>query len=228
MNSAQNHNIINALAIVILFLTPTLNWAEIKSTGIGLRGSYYGSGDQEMEFVSVDYQEHVQNSNVGAGGGLFIFSRFSDQFFVEFTIGGLARVNTEHKVWFDEEVEVFSAVPMLVGIKYDILPLKSKSSLRPYISFGPGAYILSDVQVRRKFGVERGHVSTSMRGGVHAGAGFNFFFTESFGLNFETKYHLVDFDPDNSRTGVEIGIGLVFMWGEYETNNHQVPLSLIR
>ena len=227
MNSERSNSKIYFGIMLLLLLIPGVHQAQIKSTGIGLRGSYYGTGDKDMEFVNVEYHEFTHSADVGAGGSLFLFSRFADQWFVEFTVGGLARVNAEQKVWFDEEVEVFSVVPMLVGIKYDILPLRSKSLLRPYVSIGPGAYIVSDVLVQRKFGIEHGHVRTRVRGGLHAGAGFNFFFTESFGLNFETKYHLVDFDPDNNRTGFELGIGLLFMWGEYETaNKNQVSFNI--
>ena len=226
MKSTTNWTKAFSIILLLVLTSPLISQTQIKSTGIGVRGSYYGTGDQEMEFVSVDFEDHIQSANVGAGGSLFIFSRYADQFFMEFTVGGLARVNTEHKVWLDEEVEVFSAVPMLVGVKYDILPIKSKSFLRPYISFGPGAYIISDVQVRRVHGVEHGHISTKVRGGAHAAAGFNFFFTETFGLNFETKYHLVDFDPNHNRTGYELGIGLLVMWGDYEDNSHQVSLNI--
>ena len=228
MNYLQIRNIVSIVVLIIIGVIPVLGQSQIKSTGIGLRGSYYGTGDQEMEFVSVDYEEYVHSADVGAGGGIFLFSRFADQFFAEFTVGGLARVSTEQQVWFDEEVEVFSAVPILFGVKYDILPIKSKSFLRPYISFGPGAYIISDVFVKRTFGVEHAHVKTKVRGGAHAAAGFNFFFTESFGLNFEAKYHLVDFDPDNSRTGIELGLGLLFMWGEYETKTKPISFNIIR
>jgi outer membrane protein W len=226
MKSTTNWTKASAIILLLVLISPLISQAQIKSTGIGVRGSYYGNGDQEMEFVSVDFEDHMQSANVGAGGSLFIFSRFADQWFMEFTVGGLARVNTEHKVWLDEEVEVFSAVPMLVGVKYDILPLKSKSFLRPYISIGPGVYIISDVQVQRVHGIEHGHVSTKVRGGAHAAAGFNFFFTETFGLNFETKYHMVDFDPNHNRSGYELGIGLLVMWGDYEDNSHQVSLNI--
>ena len=226
MKSTTNWTKAFSIILVFVLISPLISQTQIKSTGIGVRGSYYGTGDQEMEFVSVDFEDHIQSANIGAGGSLFIFSRFADQFFMEFTVGGLARVNTEHKVWLDEEIEVFSAVPMLVGVKYDILPIKSKSFLRPYISAGPGAYIISDVQVQRAHGIERGHISTKVRGGAHAAAGFNFFFTETFGLNFETKYHLVDFDPNHNRSGYELGIGLLVMWGDYEDNSHQVSLNI--
>jgi outer membrane protein W len=216
MKSTDVNNKYLKTLLLLALLAPAFLYGQYKSTGIGVRGAYYSSGDQEMEFVSVEYDRYSTGTNVGAGGSLFIFSRVSDHFLIEFTVGGLARVNTESKVCFDEEVEVFSAVPMLVGAKYDILPLNSKSNLRPYLSIGPGAYILSDVFVKSKFGVDHGYVKTSVRGGMHAGAGFNFFFTETFGLNFETKYHMVDFNPDHNRSGYELGLGLVFMWGDYE------------
>jgi hypothetical protein len=126
----------------------------------------------------------------------------------------------------DEEVEVFSAVPLLTGIRIDLLPVNSPSIIKPYISAGPGAYILSDIHVIREFGVEKGTIKTWLAGGGYAAAGLNLYFTPGFALNFEAKYHLVDFDSSHDRSGVDVGLGLVFLWGSYTPTSKEVVLNI--
>ena len=67
---------------------------------------------------------------------------------------------------------------------------------------------------------------TRLSGGGYAAAGLNLHFTPSFALNFEAKYHLVDFDVNHDRSGVDIGLGLVFLWGNYAPTSRNIPLNI--
>ena len=118
----------------------------------------------------------------------------------------------DHKWHLEEEVEVFAAVPLLAGIRMDILPIQVQSVIRPYVAGGLGTYILSDIHVIKEYGVERGTVQTSLSPGGYAAAGLNIHFSPAVALNFEAKYHVVDFDVDHNRSGVEVGLGMVFFW----------------
>jgi hypothetical protein len=69
-------------------------------------------------------------------------------------------------------------------------------------------------------------VDTKLAPGGYAAAGFNLFFSPGFALNFEGKYHFVDFDSNHNRSGAEIGLGLVFLWGSYEPTSKQILLNV--
>jgi len=199
---------------------------EIKSTGIGFRLSYYDVGNHSTKFERIGYMNVSAEANGGAGVTFFVFSRFTDRFSVEFSVGGLAEFSAKQKWHMDEEVDVFSAVPLLTGIRLDLLPVSSSSIIKPYVSAGPGAYIISDIHIEHENGLERGTINTRLAGGGYAAAGLNLYFTPSFALNFEAKYHLVDFDVDHDRSGVDIGLGLVFLWGNYVPTSRNIVLKI--
>ena len=126
----------------------------------------------------------------------------------------------------NEEVEVFSAVPLLTGLRIELLPLNSQGIIKPYISAGPGAYILSDVHVIREFGGEKATVDTKLAPGGYAALGFNLHFSPGVALNFEAKYHFVDFDSSHNRSGADVGLGMVFLWGSYTPTKKQLQLDI--
>jgi hypothetical protein len=199
---------------------------DIRATGAGFRISYYDAGTHTATFERIHYTNYSTQAKGGGGITFFIYSRFADKFSVEFSAAGLARFSANQKWHMDEEVEVFSAVPLLTGIRVDLLPLTSQGIIKPYISAGPGAYILSDVHVIREFGVEKATVDTKLAPGGYAAAGFNLFFSPGIALNFEGKYHFVDFDSSHNRSGAEVGLGLVFLWGSYEPTSKQILLNI--
>jgi hypothetical protein len=213
--------------IAILFLTiSAYSQDEIRSTGIGFRLSYYDAGNHSATFERIGYENFSTRAKGGGGVTFFIFSRFSDNLSIEFSAAGLARFTADQKWHLDEEVEVFSAVPLLTGIRVDLLPVNSPSIIKPYVSAGPGAYILSDVHVVREFGVERGTINTSLAPGGYAAAGLNFYISAGIALNFEAKYHMVDFDSSHDRSGVDVGLGMVFLWGSYTPTSKKILLDI--
>ena len=109
----------------------------------------------------------------------------------------------------------------------DLLPVRSQSMIKPYIGGGLGTYILSDIHVVKEFGVERGTVETNLSPGGYGAAGLNIHFSPSVALNFEAKYHMVDFDVDHNRSGVEVGLGMVFFWGSYTPDDQHVSLNIM-
>jgi len=218
--------IILTILIITLLFIQVYGQDEIRSTGIGFRISYYDAGSHSAKFERIGYVNYSTEANGGAGVTLFIFSRFTDRLSIEFSAGGLARFSANQKWYMDEEVEVFSAVPLLTGIRVDLLPVNTSSIIKPYVSAGPGAYILSDIHVVREFGVERGTIDTRLAGGGYAAAGLNLHFSPGVALNFESKYHMVDFDVNHDRSGVDIGLGMVFLWGSYAPTSRQILLNI--
>ncbi len=220
--------IINLTLILVMVLSIHLyGQNEIKSTGIGFRFSYYDGGPHSASFERVGYTRINAESSGGAGAIFFVFSRFSDRLSVEFSVGGLARFMADHKWHMEEDVEVFAAVPLLAGVRVDLLPVTSQSIIKPYVGGGLGTYILSDIHVTHEYGVEKGTVNTNLSPGGYGAAGLNIHFSPSVALNIEAKYHMVDFDADHNRSGVEVGMGMVFFWGSYTPASRNVALNIM-
>jgi hypothetical protein len=218
--------IIFTLIIITLFSINVYGQDDIRSTGIGFRVSYYDVGQHSTTFERINHTNFSTQATGGGGITFFIFSRFSDKMSIEFSVAGLAQFTADQRWHMDEEVEVFSAVPLLTGLRIDLLPVNSPGIIKPYISAGPGAYILSDIHVIREFGVEKGTIETELVGGGYAAAGLNLFISPGFAVNFEAKYHLVGFDSSHDRSGVDVGLGLVFLWGSYTPTSKQVVLNI--
>lgn len=218
--------IILSSLIITLFTIQVYGQDDIRATGLGFRVSYYDVGTHSTSFERIGHHNFSTVANGGGGLTFFIFSRFSDRLSIEFSAAGLARFSADQRWHMEDEVEVFSAVPLLTGIRVDLLPIQSTSIIKPYVSAGPGAYILSDIHVVREFGVERGTIDTRLAGGGFAAAGLNLHFSPGVALNFEAKYHFVDFDSNHDRSGVDVGLGLVFLWGSYTPTSNQVVLNI--
>jgi hypothetical protein len=200
---------------------------EIKSTGIGFRFSYYDGGPHTVSFERVGYAEFNAESSGGAGATFFVFSRFSKRLSIEFSVGGLARFMADHKWYMEEDVEVFAAVPLLAGLRVDLLPATSQIMIKPYVGGGLGTYILSDIHITHEHGVEKGTIETNLSSGGYGAAGLNIHFSPSIALNFEAKYHMVNFDADHNRSGVEVGMGIVFFWGTYTPTSRNIALNIM-
>jgi hypothetical protein len=40
--------------------------------------------------------------------------------------------------------------------------------------------------------------------------------TSWFGINFDARYHFINFDVNDVRSGWEYGLGVIFAWGKYK------------
>ena len=59
-------------------------------------------------------------------------------------------------------------------------------------------------------------IESETRPGFYAGVGFNFNLTKVFAINYDMRYHVVDFTDNRFENGFEIGIGFSFMWGKFK------------
>ena len=218
--------LLSAILITSLLSIEAIGQDEIRSTGVGFRISYYDGGPHTTTFERTAQWDYSTHAKGGGGITFFIFSRFSDMMSIEFSVAGLAKFTADQKWHMDEEVEVFSAVPLLTGVRFDLLPINSPGIIKPYLSVGPGAYILSDIHVVHEHGVEKGTVETWLVGGGYAAAGLNLHFSPGFALNVEAKYHMVDFDSNHNRSGADIGLGLIFLWGSYKPTSKSIVLNI--
>jgi len=186
---------------------------EKSSAGMTFRFSFWNMGNESnfLRYTAHDGHEHIETS--GAGGWITFFSRISDTWEFELSLGAFGKVNSEYGVFGDDE-NVTAVIPVLFGVRRDFLSTNNSSALRPYVSFGGGPYWITDVQTKDNFNTEE--VISSIKPGAYAGGGLNFLFSQKFALNVDLKYHFVDLNVENEISGLEVGLGFSIMWGKYQ------------
>jgi len=207
----------SVLTVTILLLIAT-NHSMANSwprTGIGFRASYADIVNK-AQWISVHGTE--SDINLGAyGGSIFFYSQIRDQFFMEFTLGAIGSVHNRTDYWDQEEVNTAAIIPVLFGVRYEILPSTIKSTLRPYVSAAVGPYWLNEIMVYNDhYFDEEVTIDTSIRPGGYAGAGVNFMLSKNVAINYDMRYHVVDFQDERYHNGFELGIGLTILWGDYQ------------
>jgi hypothetical protein len=64
--------------------------------------------------------------------------------------------------------------------------------------------------------INREEVVSKIKPGLYFGAGVNFFLGQSFAINFDGKYHMVDLNMDHEFSGLQVGLGFSILWGSYK------------
>ncbi len=212
--------LIPVIPIIILSLLNfkgSVSAEDWPTTGIGLRFSHWNVKDKAMTVQVYDHYTTTEVEAGGFGGAIYFFSRISPQLFVEFTLGAIGSVEQRTRYWNYEEVQSDAVVPILFGLRYNLLPRHIKSSLQPYAEAGFGAYWINDIQVENKYYYDSNHrvsVNSDTRPGGYIGAGLNFMLSKKFAINYDMRYHFVDFRNDEYHNGIEFGFGCNLMWGK--------------
>ena len=207
-----------AVVIVItlmMSISNTFAQREVKSTGIGVRGSYWRMNNEPTQVVVSSSGENVVNIG-GAGGWLNLYSRVNNYLLLEFSIGAIGKVEDATTTYTNNEVEAFAITPLLLGFRLGILSPKNQSSLHPYISFGGGPYWVSNLNVKERLDEEEVNIHTNLFRGAYAGGGFNFLLSDWIAVNFDLRYHFIDFNVNHEHSGLEYGLGINIMWGKYQ------------
>jgi len=204
------------VAVLLTMNTLISAQTDLKSTGIGIRGSFYNPSKQTSSVRVSRGPGYSVDNTVSAGGFLYVFSRISESTLLEFSIGNIASVEQEVSFIASQKVDVFNMTPILFGLRYDFLQSQNRSILQPYLSGGFGAYVFSDVKVVQDILHEDVEVSSNAKPGLYLGGGLNIRLGSWVSLNFDAKYHLVNVNPDYERSGFEFGIGFNFSWGSFD------------
>ncbi|MDZ7309960.1 MAG: outer membrane beta-barrel protein, partial [candidate division KSB1 bacterium] len=194
----------------------TLAQGISRSSGIGFRASYWNLANTPTRFkVSAggSGSEQAVVDVAGVGSWLYFFSRMYNNWFLEFNLGTVARIHSETTNLAGENVDVSAIIPFLLGLRYDLLSSRYASSFQPYLAGGAGPYWSTAVTVQNQFTGEEVSGESDMQFGAYAGAGANFVLTSWVALNFDVKYHFVNFKAGEDRSGPEFGLGLCLMWG---------------
>jgi hypothetical protein len=213
----MKHQFTKMLALMIATLAALFSYssvsAQVRSTGIGLRGTYWNMNNGPAHVI-VTHHDDFSAVDIGNGGGwLFLFSRIDEQTFFEFSLGAVGSVESVSSNGFRDNVNVTAVTPVLLGFRHNLFSMRSRSALQPYIAYGAGPYWLHDIKVREDFYGDEALVKSKLKPGAYAGGGMNFMATSWFGLNFDVKYHFIDFNVNHDISGFEYGLGFSFMWG---------------
>jgi outer membrane protein W len=209
---------IMAASLIILLTSPN-SYAKkaARTAGIGIRGSYWNMSNVDNSF-KVQTSPNYTEVDIGGGGGyLFFLTRMNERWMAELSVGAVGQVQTRTVNWDNEDVHVSAITPILLGFRNELTFMGNSDQLQPYFSFGVGPYWISNIHVEEKyFGCdEEVTVRSKIKPGGYLGGGVNFMMSSWFGLNFDAKYHFVDFNRNYDRSGYECGLGIMFMWGKY-------------
>lgn len=213
-------NFLVAFVLVLAWPCGTA-YAQTRSAGIGIRGSYWNM-NRGGSLLRIENNHERQFVDLAGGGGWLSFlSRTSDSWFMEFSLGGLANT-VEHVSYRDrEDTRVKAMVPVLIGMRFHLLSAHNRGALRPYLAFGAGPYWAADVFVENYYYRDETHVDSELFAGGYLGGGMDFMILSWFGLNFDARRHFVGFDTNNEHSGYEYGLGVQFMWGNYRPERRE-------
>lgn len=210
------------VVLIVCFLAmPMASSAQSgRANGIGVRASYWNVGNQSVRWRVSDQQSTFDIS--GVGGWVNYFSRISNHWYLDFSLGAIARVKGESNANTKTSTNVSVLVPILFGARYDLLPSRVSSAFQPYLAAGFGPYWNSSIAVENVVTGEEVAGEGKLEFGSYAGGGLNLVMTSWLAWNFELKYHFVDLQThgdlakltsDKNASGFEFGLGLAFMWG---------------
>jgi len=191
-----------------------------RSNGVGLQVSYWNMNDRSLRFSTSAGESTFDVSGVGVW--LNYFTRFSPRWYLDFSLGAFARARgTVTSSGNTDNTELSTVVPMVLGLRYNLLSPQATSALQPYLKAGIGPYWTSSFYAVDEATGTQASFEGKMQTGACLGGGVNFVLTSWSALNLELKYHFVDvkwkpashLTSSNDVSGVEFGLGFSFMWG---------------
>jgi hypothetical protein len=174
-----------------------------RSSGIGFR---FGTWNKKLSYVNF-----MGNGDLEVGGAgcsfLYYFTRFKENWFWEFSIGGIGGSDIE--ITQSTKLENTGVVPITFGLRNDFLADRAPGKLQPYYCFGGGPYIVGTSLIENNIKIEE----HGFKLGLYGGTGLNLTFSSWFAFNLDLKYHLVQLNINNPASCFTVNIGFSFMWG---------------
>jgi len=205
------------LLLVVMMTIPAVSFAQgiTRASGFGFKGGFWKTAKSETLF-------RFDNSKIelsGVGAWLYHFSRVGPEWFYELHIGAFAsivsnEIEDEQGQETISEADITTIIPFLAGVRYDVLSARNYGGLQPYLSGGVGPYWITDVEAPSINSDKADVIDSRVKLGAYLGGGVNLAFTNWLALNFDLKRHFVGFQPQNDVSGLNLGVGLSFMWGQ--------------
>ncbi len=189
-----------------------------RSNGLGVRTSFWNITNHPTRIRASEYGQKATVDIGGIGAYLYFSSRLRQNAFLEFHLGMVGGVHQEQTNYFIESSEASAIVPILFGIRYDLLSTNIPTAIQPYIALGGGPYWTSRILANDIKSGGEAIIDSKLKYGVYAGGGVNLMIASWLALNCDFKYHFVDFKVEREYSGLEFGLGFSVMWGrENET-----------
>ena len=204
------------IVFILLFSVNLFAQREVKSTGIGLRGTHWKMTNDQSQITVSDHWNHTSVSTGSGGVWLYLISRLNYNTLFELSLGAVGKVDEETYYYNQSDVDVYAVTPILFGLRIELISPKSQSALKPYLSLGGGPYWFSTIQVDEGLYEDTVSIDTNLRRGGYLGGGANFLLSDWFSINFDLKYHFIEFNKKHENSGYEFGVGVCFMWGRYQ------------
>lgn len=183
--------------------------------GIGIRPSFWNMSDHTFHFSlsTSPVRTGGQVSVSGIGSWVYFFSRLNQNLFMQFEMGVVATAYKEGEDLLASDTNVSSMIPLLIGLRYDLLSGRSTSKLQPYLAVGAGPYWSTAFTLKSRLIEEEIVGESKTQYGGYAGGGVNLLLTDWLALNVAMRHHFVDWRVNNEYSGMEFGLGLNVMWG---------------
>ena len=207
------------LVMTTMMLTyPSQGYSQgvLRSSGLGFRLGYLKTAGGTVRFDVSNDPLARQAVSIGGfvGAWAYYYSRLQDNWFLEFNLGFQAGLDTDSQLNDSTKVDLNAMVPLLMGVRYDLLSLRFPSRFQPYLSAGVGPYWQVAAEFEENGGItERASGETKMNFGGYLGVGTHATITSWLSLEMDVKYHFIDFKSSAGNSGVEFGLGLTLMWG---------------
>lgn len=183
-----------------------------RSTGLGFKISFWNITNHPTRISTSGYGKDADISVGGVGIWMNFYSRLKRNWFMEFKLGGVGSVQAEQKDYVVNSQEVSSIIPVLLGMRYDLLSERVPSSIVPYFNGGLGVYSMTEITTSDDLNAEQKIESNSDFGG-YFGGGAHLVLTDWFAFNADLRYQFVDFKFEKGFSGMEFALGTTFMWG---------------
>ena len=207
---------VTIVTVLMLFFSANLfAQRKVKSTGIGLRGTHWKMTNDQTRIIVSDYGSRSSVETGSGGVWLFLLSRMNHNTWFELSFGAVGKVQEESYYYTNSDVDVFAVTPILLGLRVELIAPESQTSLKPYLSLGGGPYWSSNISVKERTYEDEVKVETKLKRGGYLGGGANFLLSDWFALNFDMKYHFINFNKKDVNSGFEYGFGVSFMWGNF-------------
>lgn len=201
------------LAGIFLLAESSFGQGMSRSTGLGIRLSFWNVTQHPTRVNVSGYGKDASVDISGVGTTLYFFSRVHNNYFLEFSLGGVAGVREQQADYLISTVEATAVTPILLGLRYDLLSTKFPSAIQPYLAVGGGPYWIASIRSTDPQFESEQTVESDLNYGVYAGGGSHLLLTSWLALNFMLKYHFVDWKFEQGYSGLEFGLGFGVMWG---------------
>ena len=183
--------------------------------GFSIRGNFFDTFKERDNVTIFDQTIEGDLAAGGFGPSLLIFKRINSNWIADLSYGVVLRASL-----FDdlENLDLFRAnfvVPLLLGLRYELVSASNSSWVRPYVSFGGGPYFTSEVKIGAdNILLQNAPNVNSTRAGGYLGGGADLKLGRNVALTGDLRYHLIDLpEASNLQSGFDFSMGLTFMWG---------------